>query len=33
VFGDLKAGDDISARGTDELNARVPVQATPAKPA
>jgi membrane fusion protein, multidrug efflux system len=33
VFGDLKPGDDIAARGTDELKAGVSVQVKPAKPA
>jgi RND family efflux transporter MFP subunit len=33
VFGDLNAGDEIAARGTDELKAGVQVQAKPAKPA
>jgi membrane fusion protein (multidrug efflux system) len=33
VFGDLIAGDDIAARGTDELKAGVPVQVKAAKPA
>jgi RND family efflux transporter MFP subunit len=33
VFGDLKAGDDIAARGTDEVRAGTHVQARPVKPA
>lgn len=33
VFGDLKPGDDIAARGTDELKAGASVQIKPAKPA
>ena len=33
VFGDLKAGDDIAARGTDELKAGASVQVKQAKPA
>jgi len=33
VFGDLKPGDDIAARGTDELKAGVSVQVKQAKPA
>ena len=33
VFGDLKAGDDIAARGTDELKAGIAVLVKPAKPA
>jgi membrane fusion protein (multidrug efflux system) len=32
VFGDLKAGDEIAARGTDELKAGQSVQVRPAKP-
>jgi RND family efflux transporter MFP subunit len=32
VFGDLKAGDDIAARGTDEVRAGVQVQTKQAKP-
>ena len=30
VFGDLKAGDDIAARGTDEIRAGIEVRARPA---
>jgi RND family efflux transporter MFP subunit len=30
VFGDLRAGDEVAARGTDELHAGVPVHASPA---
>jgi membrane fusion protein, multidrug efflux system len=33
VFGDLKPGDEIAARGTDELRDGTPVQAKQAKPA
>jgi len=33
VFGDLKAGDDIAVRGTDELKAGASVQIKPTKPA
>jgi multidrug efflux pump subunit AcrA (membrane-fusion protein) len=33
VFGDLKPGDDIAARGTDELKAGAAVQVKPTKPA
>jgi len=33
VFGDLKAGDEIAARGTDELKAGASVQVKQAKPA
>jgi membrane fusion protein, multidrug efflux system len=33
VFGDLKPGDDIAVRGTDELKAGSSVQAKQAKPA
>jgi membrane fusion protein, multidrug efflux system len=33
VFGDLKAGDEIAARGTDELKAGASVQIKQAKPA
>jgi RND family efflux transporter MFP subunit len=33
VFGDLKPGDEIAARGTDELKAGTSVQAKQAKPA
>ena len=33
VFGDLKAGDDIVVRGTDELKAGASVQIKPTKPA
>jgi RND family efflux transporter MFP subunit len=33
VFGDLKAGDDIAARGTDELKAGASVQVKQTKPA
>ena len=33
VFGDLQAGDDIAARGTDELKAGASVQVKPMKPA
>jgi RND family efflux transporter MFP subunit len=33
VFGDLKPGDDIAARGTDELKAGVSVQVKQVKPA
>ena len=33
VFGDLKAGDQIAARGTDELKAGTSVQVKQAKPA
>jgi RND family efflux transporter MFP subunit len=33
VFGDLSAGDEIAARGTDELRAGAQVQVKPAKPA
>lgn len=32
VFGDLKPGDEIAARGTDEVRAGVQVQAKQAKP-
>jgi membrane fusion protein, multidrug efflux system len=32
VFGDLKPGDDIVARGTDELKAGASVQVKPTKP-
>lgn len=32
VFGDLKPGDEIAARGTDELKAGASVQIKPAKP-
>jgi multidrug efflux pump subunit AcrA (membrane-fusion protein) len=33
VFGDLTPGDDIVARGTDELKAGTSVQVKPTKPA
>jgi hypothetical protein len=37
VFGDLKAGDEVAERGTDELRSgtgvRVKESAPPAKPA
>jgi membrane fusion protein (multidrug efflux system) len=33
VFGDLKPGDDIATRGTDELKAGASVQVKPMKPA
>ena len=33
VFGDLKPGDDIASRGTDELKAGASVQIKPMKPA
>ena len=33
VFGDLQPGDDIAARGTDELKAGASVQVKPMKPA
>jgi membrane fusion protein, multidrug efflux system len=33
VFGDLRPGDDIAARGTDELKAGASVQVKPTKPA
>jgi len=33
VFGDLRPGDDIAARGTDELKAGASVQVRPTKPA
>ena len=33
VFGDLKPGDEVAARGTDELKAGATVQAKPAKAA
>jgi membrane fusion protein (multidrug efflux system) len=33
VFGDLKAGDEIAVRGTDELEAGASVQVKPPKPA
>jgi RND family efflux transporter MFP subunit len=33
VFGDLKPGDQIAVRGTDEVRAGVPVQTKQAKPA
>jgi RND family efflux transporter MFP subunit len=33
VFGDLKAGDEVAARGTDELKAGASVQIKPAKSA
>jgi multidrug efflux pump subunit AcrA (membrane-fusion protein) len=33
VFGDLKPGDEIAARGTDEIRAGVHVQVKPAKAA
>jgi membrane fusion protein (multidrug efflux system) len=32
VYGDLKAGDEIAARGTDELRAGAQVQTKPVKP-
>jgi membrane fusion protein (multidrug efflux system) len=32
VFGDLKAGDEIAARGTDEMRAGTEVRVKPAKP-
>jgi membrane fusion protein, multidrug efflux system len=32
VFGDLKPGDDIAARGTDELKTGISVQVKPMKP-
>ena len=33
VFGDLRAGDEIAARGTDELRAGADVKVKPVKPA
>ena len=33
VFGDLKPGDEIAARGTDELKAGASVQVKQLKPA
>jgi hypothetical protein len=33
VFGDLAAGDEIAARGTDEMRAGTQVRVTQAKPA
>ena len=33
VFGDLKPGDEIAARGTDEVRAGAQVQVKPTKPA
>ena len=33
VFGDLESGDEIAARGTDEVRAGSQVQIKPAKPA
>jgi membrane fusion protein (multidrug efflux system) len=33
VFGDLRAGDEIAARGTDEIRAGTDVQVKPVKPA
>jgi arginine utilization protein RocB len=33
VFGDLKSGDDIVARGTDELRSGASVQVKVTKPA
>jgi hypothetical protein len=33
VFGDLKPGDEIATRGTDELRAGAQVQVKQAKPA
>jgi len=33
VFGDLRAGDTVAARGTDELRPGTEVQSTPARPA
>ena len=33
VFGDLKAGDEIAARGTDEIRAGAVVQTKQIKPA
>jgi multidrug efflux pump subunit AcrA (membrane-fusion protein) len=33
VYGDLKAGDEIAARGTDEVRAGAVVQARQIKPA
>ena len=33
VFGELKAGDEIAVRGTDELRAGAQVQVKRAKPA
>jgi multidrug efflux pump subunit AcrA (membrane-fusion protein) len=32
VYGDLKAGDEIAARGTDEVRAGAQVQTRQAKP-
>ena len=32
VYGDLKAGDEIAARGTDEIRAGSQVQTKPIKP-
>lgn len=32
VYGDLKAGDEIAARGTDELRAGAQVHTKPMKP-
>jgi hypothetical protein len=33
VFGDLRAGDEIAARGTDEIRADTNVRAREVKPA
>jgi multidrug efflux pump subunit AcrA (membrane-fusion protein) len=33
VFGDLKAGDEVTARGTDEIRAGIEVRTRPAQPA
>jgi RND family efflux transporter MFP subunit len=33
VFGDLRSGDEVAARGTDELRAGTDVRVKPAKPA
>jgi RND family efflux transporter MFP subunit len=33
VFGDLKTGDEIAARGTDEIRAGIEVRVRPAQPA
>jgi multidrug efflux pump subunit AcrA (membrane-fusion protein) len=32
VFGDLKAGDEVAARGTDEIRSGIEVRARPAQP-
>jgi hypothetical protein len=33
VYGDLKAGEEIATRGTDEVRAGAQVQTKPMKPA